>query len=86
MQVKKLESERDQWKNCFEPLKKKLREIEESESGMRIALEKAERDAKTLKIQNSNLSTLFAKADAEAKKAEATVKALEAKFKVCVLN
>ncbi|CAH2084508.1 unnamed protein product [Euphydryas editha] len=79
--IKKLETERDQWKNCLEPLKKKLREIEESESGMRIALEKAERDAKTLKVQNNNLTAMFGKADADAKKAEATVKALENKFK-----
>ncbi|XP_039754802.1 myosin-7 isoform X2 [Pararge aegeria] len=79
--VKKLETERDQWKNCFEPLKKKLREVEESESGMRIALEKAERDAKTLKSQNTNLVALYGKADADAKKAETTVKALENKFK-----
>lgn len=81
-QVSKLEAERDQWKNCFEPLKKKLREVEESESGMRIALEKAERDAKTLRAQNNNLAALFGKADADAKKAETTVKALESKFKV----
>ncbi|XP_061378419.1 early endosome antigen 1 isoform X2 [Danaus plexippus] len=79
--VKKLEEERDQWKNCFEPLRKKLREIEESESGMRIALEKAERDAKNLKVQNTNLAALFAKADADAKKAEVTVRDLEYKFK-----
>lgn len=49
---------------------------------MRIALEKAERDAKTLKVQNNNLTAMFSKADADAKKAEATVKALESKFKV----
>ncbi|XP_023954514.2 myosin-8 isoform X2 [Bicyclus anynana] len=79
--VKKLETERDQWKNCFEPLKKKLREVEESESGMRIALEKAERDAKILKSQNNNLAAMFGKADADSKKAETTVKALENKFK-----
>ncbi|XP_045769692.1 axoneme-associated protein mst101(2)-like isoform X2 [Maniola jurtina] len=79
--VKKLEAERDQWKNCFEPLKKKLREVEESESGMRIALEKAERDTKALKSQNTNLVAMFGKADADAKKAETTVKALENKFK-----
>ncbi|XP_026496411.2 myosin-4 isoform X1 [Vanessa tameamea] len=81
VKVKKLETERDQWKNCFEPLKKKLREVEESESGMRIALEKAERDAKTLKVQNNNLTAMFGKADSDAKKAESTVKALESKFK-----
>lgn len=56
--------------------------MEESESGMRIALEKAERDAKTLRAQNNNLAALFGKADADAKKAETTVKALESKFKV----
>ncbi|XP_072932888.1 uncharacterized protein [Epargyreus clarus] len=79
--VKKLESERDQWKKCIEPLKKKLREIEESESGMRIALEKAERDTITLKAQNTNLVAMYGKADAEAKKSEAAFKALDAKFK-----
>lgn len=56
--------------------------MEESESGMRIALEKAERDAKTLMAQNNNLAAMFGKADADAKKAETTVKALESKFKV----
>ncbi|CAG4929608.1 unnamed protein product [Colias eurytheme] len=79
--VKKLETERDQYKKCFEPLKKKLREVEESESGMRIALEKAERDAKALKAQNSQLTALFGKADAETKKAEAAFKNVETKFK-----
>ncbi|XP_045523402.1 myosin-2 isoform X1 [Pieris brassicae] len=79
--VNKLESERDSWKRCIEPLKKKLREIEESESGMRIALEKAERDAKALKAQNTQLSAMFGKADVEAKKAENTFRSLETKFK-----
>ncbi|CAH2982699.1 unnamed protein product [Chilo suppressalis] len=79
--VKKLESERDHWKKCFEPLKKKLKEIEESESGLRIALEKAERDANALKTQNTNLVAMFGKADAEAKKSEAALKTLDAKFK-----
>ncbi|CAK1555248.1 unnamed protein product [Leptosia nina] len=79
--VKKLESERDQWKKCIEPLKKKLREIEESESGMRIALEKAERDAIALKTQNNQLTMMFGKADVEAKKAETTFRTLETKFK-----
>lgn len=79
--IKKLETERDQWKKCFEPLKKKLREVEESESGMRIALEKAERDAKALKAQNTNLTAMFGKADAEAKKSEAAFKTVETKFK-----
>lgn len=65
-------------------MKKKLREIEESESGMRIALEKAERDAKALKSQNTSLVAMYAKADAEAKKSEAAVSVLESKFKVCV--
>ncbi|CAH0752379.1 unnamed protein product [Diatraea saccharalis] len=79
--VKKLESERDHWKKCFEPMKKKLKEIEESESGLRIALDKAERDTNALKVQNNNLAAMFSKADAEAKKSEAALKALDAKFK-----
>ncbi|XP_063826893.1 axoneme-associated protein mst101(2) isoform X3 [Ostrinia nubilalis] len=79
--VKKLESERDTYKKCFEPMKKKLREVEESESGLRIALEKSERDAKALKAQNTNLVAMFGKADTEAKKSETAFKALDAKFK-----
>lgn len=53
---------------------------------MRIALEKAERDAKTLKAQNTNLTAMFGKADAEAKKSEAALKNLEAKFKVSKMH
>lgn len=83
MQIKKLESEKDQFKKCFEPLKKKLREVEESESGMRIALEKAERDTKHLKKQNTHLSAAFVKADGEAKKFESDFKVLDDRFKVC---
>ncbi|CAK1585652.1 unnamed protein product [Parnassius mnemosyne] len=79
--VTKLEAERDQWKAYFEPIKKKLREVEESESGMRIALEKAERDTKALKMQNTNLTVLYGKAEAEAKKSEAAFRELDAKFK-----
>lgn len=81
-QVMKLESERDSYKKCFEPMKKKLREVEESESGLRIALEKAERDAKALKAQNTDLVAMFSKADADAKKSETAFRALDAKFKV----
>lgn len=83
LQIKKLETEKDQYKKCFEPLKKKLQEVEESESGMRIALEKAERDTKHLKKQNTQLSAAFGKADAEAKKFESDFRLLDDKFKVC---
>lgn len=79
--ISKLESERDQYKRLFDPMKKKLREVEESESGMRIALEKAERDANALKAQNISLAALCKKADVEFKKSEATIKTLDAKFK-----
>lgn len=79
--IKKLESERDEWKKYFEPIKQKLREVEESESGLRIALEKAERDGRALAAQNHNLTAMFGRADAEAKKAEAAFKTLETKFK-----
>ncbi|KPI95855.1 hypothetical protein RR46_11568 [Papilio xuthus] len=79
--IKKLENEKDQTKKSVEPMRKKLREVEESESAMRIALEKAERDAKALRAQNSNLSNMYSKAEAERKKSEAAFKALDAKFK-----
>ncbi|XP_013193637.1 axoneme-associated protein mst101(2) isoform X2 [Amyelois transitella] len=80
-QVKCLESERDKWKKCLEPLKQKIKQIEESESGMRVALEKAERDKKTLIEKNSNLTTMFSKADADAKKAEAAFQTVDKRFK-----
>lgn len=67
-------------------MKKKLREIEESESGLRIALEKAERDAAALKAQNTNLVAMFSKADTDTKKAESALKALDSKFKVSALR
>lgn len=57
--------------------------MEESESGIRIALEKAERDTKHLKKQNTHLTAAFGKADAEAKKFESDFKILDDKFKVC---
>ncbi|XP_014367087.2 myosin-2 isoform X1 [Papilio machaon] len=79
--IKKLENEKDQNKKMLEPMKKKLREVEESESMMRIALEKAERDAKVLRSQNSNLTAMYSKAEADAKKSEAAFRALDAKFK-----
>lgn len=79
----KLETERDQWKRCFEPLKKKLREIEESESTLRIALDKAERDTAALRQKNAELTTKAGKADADVKKSEAALKEFESKFKVC---
>lgn len=85
-QVQKLESEREQWKKHVEPVKKKLREVEESESVMRIALEKSERDNKVLKDQNASLHAMFAKADTEAKKSEGAFKALDAKFKVFIVQ
>ncbi|XP_053605017.1 axoneme-associated protein mst101(2) isoform X2 [Plodia interpunctella] len=80
-QCKKLECERDKWKQCLEPMRKKLKELEESESGLRISLEKAQRDTKALKEQNSNLAAMFSKADADAKKAEATFHTVDSKFK-----
>lgn len=81
-QIQKLEGERDQYRKTFEPLKLKLREIEEAESGSRIALEKAERDVQHLKEEKTNLSVMFDQADADARKSEAALKALDAKFKV----
>lgn len=53
---------------------------------MRIALEKAERDAEALRTQNNNLAAMFGKADAEAKKAEAAFKVFDAKFKVNLIK
>ncbi|CAH1636359.1 unnamed protein product [Spodoptera littoralis] len=79
--VQKVETERDHYRRCFEPLKKKLKEVEESESGMRIALEKAERDAKHLKDQNTTLHSELKKAEAEVRKSETAFKTLDAKFK-----
>lgn len=82
-QVIKVENERDHYRKCFEPLKKKLKEVEESESGMRIALEKAERDTKLLKDQNANLHSELNKAEQEVRKSETAFRSLDAKFKVC---
>ncbi|KAF9802058.1 hypothetical protein SFRURICE_004309, partial [Spodoptera frugiperda] len=79
--VIKVENERDHYRKCFEPLKKKLKEVEESESGMRIALEKAERDTKLLKDQNANLHSELKKAELEARKSETAFRNLDAKFK-----
>ncbi|KAJ8716794.1 hypothetical protein PYW07_003421 [Mythimna separata] len=79
--LKKVESERDMYKQNIEPLKKKLRTAEESESGIRIALEKANRDGVMLSEKNKSLSIDLKKAEEEAKKAELAFKALEAKFK-----
>lgn len=86
LQIRKLEDERDQWKQYFDPMKRKLKELEESESGMRISLEKAERDAKALKELNANLLTKYTQADNETKKSEAAVRTLNNKFKVCITN
>lgn len=82
----KLENECDKWKVHFEPMRKKLKEIEESESGMRIALEKAQRDAKALKEQNASLAALYNKADNESRKAEAALRSLDCKFKKEIEN
>lgn len=66
----------------MEPIKKKLRELEETDSMTRVALEKAERDNKAMKAKNENLKAMFDKADAEAKKAEQAFKSVHSKFKV----
>ncbi|XP_013141613.1 PREDICTED: myosin-7 isoform X2 [Papilio polytes] len=79
--IKKLESEKEQNKKSIEPLKKKLREVEESESALRISLEKSERDARALRAHNASLSAACTKAEIDASKSEAAFKALDAKFK-----
>lgn len=77
-----METERDQYRNVLEPIKRKLRELEESESGVRIALEKKERDNKTLEEQNKNLTATCEQANAEVRKSENALKCLDTKFKV----
>lgn len=77
-----MELERDKFKGIIDSMKRKLKELEESESGMRVALEKAERDASNLKVKNNTLAAMFSDADAEAKKSIAALKTLDSKFKV----
>lgn len=81
VKIENLQSERDQFRKSVEPIRQRLRESEESNSVVRISLEKAERDVKSLKVENSNLSGLFERADADARKSEAALKTLDAKFK-----
>lgn len=69
-------------KKCFEPLKKKLREIEESESGLKIALEKSERDSRHYRCLNQELETKVSKAETDLQKSDANFKIAEAAFKV----
>ncbi|KAI8421903.1 hypothetical protein MSG28_009832, partial [Choristoneura fumiferana] len=79
--VKKLETERDMVKKCFEPIKKKLREIEESESGLKIALEKSERDSRHFRCLNQELETKVSKAETDLQKSDANFRTAEAAFK-----
>ncbi|KAJ8723176.1 hypothetical protein PYW08_003088 [Mythimna loreyi] len=79
--LKKLEGERDQFKQHLEPLKKKLRLSQETESGLRIALEKAGRDGQTLASKNLALQKDLKRVEEEAKKTEAAFKDLDKKFK-----
>ncbi|KOB72175.1 PFTAIRE-interacting factor 1A, partial [Operophtera brumata] len=81
MEGGRVETEIDEYKQYFEPLKKKLKEVEESDSGLRIALEKSERDTKQLQKKNTNLTAACVKAETEAKKFEAELKLLDGKFK-----
>ncbi|XP_026318741.1 axoneme-associated protein mst101(2) isoform X2 [Hyposmocoma kahamanoa] len=79
--IQVLECEKSDWKKVLDPIKKKVKEIEESESAARVALEKAERDANVLKVENVSLRQMFEKSDAEAKKMENELKSLDNKFK-----
>lgn len=56
--------------------------MEESESAARVALEKAERDANALKVENLSLRRMFEKSNADATRAETELKTLDSKFKV----
>lgn len=56
--------------------------MEESESAARVALEKAERDAQALKVENFSLRQMFEKSNVDAARAETELKSLDGKFKV----
>ncbi|XP_063534410.1 rootletin isoform X2 [Cydia strobilella] len=80
-QVKKLQDEKDQFKKIIEPLKKTIRELEESDSLLKVALEKSERDSQKHQSLNLNLQNTLSKTQADFKKSETAFKSLEAKFK-----
>lgn len=82
LQIQILECEKSDWKKILDPIKKKVKEVEESESAARVALEKAERDANALKVENVSLRRMFEKSNAEAKRMENELKSLDCKFKV----
>ncbi|CAG9135723.1 unnamed protein product [Plutella xylostella] len=79
--VVKLSEEKDEIKSIIEPLKKKIKETESSESALRVALEKAERDATMLKVQNSSLAGMYEKATTEIRKSETELRSLDTRFK-----
>lgn len=81
-QVVRLSEEKDEIKSIIEPLKKKIKETESSESALRVALEKAERDATMLKVQNSSLAGMYEKATTEIRKSETELRSLDTRFKV----
>ncbi|XP_063362437.1 interaptin isoform X1 [Cydia amplana] len=80
-QVKKLQNEKDQFKKIIEPLKMTIRELEESDSLLKISLEKSERDSQKHQCLNLNLQNTLSKTQADLKKSETAFKSLEAKFK-----
>lgn len=82
MQIQILECEKTDWKKILDPIKKKIKEVEESESAARVALEKAERDANVLKIENVSLRQMFETSNAEVIRMENEIKSLDCKFKV----
>lgn len=84
-QLKILETEREQYKNCCEPIKKKLRLAKDTESGLRISLEKARRDSQMLSDQNVCLHNELQRKELETKKSEMAFKDLDSKFKVMLI-
>lgn len=81
-QIHILECEKTDWRRVLDPIKKKVKEVEESESAARVALEKAERDTKILKAENVSLRQMFERSNADAMRTENELKSLDTKFKV----
>ncbi|GBP38941.1 hypothetical protein EVAR_95691_1 [Eumeta japonica] len=79
--VSKLENECEQFRKVFEPMKKMLSEMHESETVLKVDLEKVQRDERRLQQINAELSMRIEKADNEIRKSELAMTALDEKFK-----
>lgn len=82
LKIEALEAEAKSATNKFKESKTKVKELEDSESAARIAIEKAERDSLLLRQENDKLSAIISNVSEENKKSSKDLLALNEKFKV----